>query len=425
MVSVKGGVAMQDGNQANASGSGTPERASEHIDLGVRQQLADAFKGRADRLVVMAGLVNLLIVAIICAGAYAFYFADDLLVRDIANPVSEIARASNKAAGANQELAGILKNTETVLSVRQSLKDFEGKIGGAADPSFKAERDLEASLRLLTGLSAKLSENQKAQERVSEGISDAIKNIRISGDWRAVPDKPASWDADGNFPWRYLDSWKRKFRDKEIRAAYEFMAPLVELEDKRSDIWDEERGLKDDMASLAAKISAQDDLRLTEMKKLAAALEDEIRVRVVPELKRIGGQLENGIQQARDGQARLATMASTVDSALTKVTKLSEDFRTFSIYSSLGTRISILALLIFLVQILVSLYRYNMRLASYYRAREDALRAVKTDTVAAFGRLADVMTPQGVDFGKEPASPLQQVNDLGKAIAQNLPKTQR
>ena len=179
------------------------------------------------------------------------------------------------------------------------------------------------------------------------------------------------------------------------------------------------------MASLAAKISAQDDLRLTEMKKLAAALEDEIRVRVVPELKRIGGQLENGIQQARDGQARLATMASTVDSALTKVTKLSEDFRTFSIYSSLGTRISILALLIFLVQILVSLYRYNMRLASYYRAREDALRAVKTDTVAAFGRLADVMTPQGVDFGKEPASPLQQVNDLGKAIAQNLPKTQR
>jgi hypothetical protein len=62
--------------------------------------------------------------------------------------------------------------------------------------------------------------------------------------------------------------------------------------------------------------------------------------------------------------------------------------------------------------ILVSLYRYNIRLAAFYTARADVLR-LKSDTmtVTDFAILAAALSPN-LEFGKAPQPPLAQLVDL-------------
>ena len=82
------------------------------------------------------------------------------------------------------------------------------------------------------------------------------------------------------------------------------------------------------------------------------------------------------------------------------------------------TRFGTIILVIFLVSILVPLYRYNVRLGAYYDARADALALMggSNITAARFTEFADALTPSH-DFGKAPATPAQQVIELAKAIA--------
>jgi hypothetical protein len=85
------------------------------------------------------------------------------------------------------------------------------------------------------------------------------------------------------------------------------------------------------------------------------------------------------------------------------------------IYSS-GTvlRICVVALLIFLTQILVSLYRYNSRLIAFYCSRRDALTLVGGDP-QAMKPLVALLFPTLLDFGREPRHPFQEFGGLLKS----------
>ena len=78
------------------------------------------------------------------------------------------------------------------------------------------------------------------------------------------------------------------------------------------------------------------------------------------------------------------------------------------------TRFGILVVVIFLVQILVGIYRYSLRLAAFYAARGDAL-------IAAGGRQKDLggwgddMLPAMIDFGRQPVTPAQYMIDMMRA----------
>ena len=85
-----------------------------------------------------------------------------------------------------------------------------------------------------------------------------------------------------------------------------------------------------------------------------------------------------------------------------------------------ATRIAVIALLVFLLQIVVNLYRYSTRLSGYYRARGDAIVLMKA---AADGQpngltglnLPDVinaLSPDSVAFDKAPPSPTQHIADV-------------
>jgi len=72
--------------------------------------------------------------------------------------------------------------------------------------------------------------------------------------------------------------------------------------------------------------------------------------------------------------------------------------------------------LLFLVQILVTLYRYNMRLASFYDARIDALKLAGSSTIKELGELIMHLSPEQLDFGKTPATVTEQAFDLAKTL---------
>ena len=78
-------------------------------------------------------------------------------------------------------------------------------------------------------------------------------------------------------------------------------------------------------------------------------------------------------------------------------------------------RVTTILLIAFLVQILVSLYRYNTRLAGYYDARADAVLMTRF-AGAEFDKLVDLLSPDRFDFGRQPRSPASNAVELAREI---------
>ena len=80
------------------------------------------------------------------------------------------------------------------------------------------------------------------------------------------------------------------------------------------------------------------------------------------------------------------------------------------------TRFETLILIIFLVNILINLYRYNIRLSVYYDSRADSLlllyQNIDSDNYA---KLAETMNPQILDFGKNIIYPTTQALEMLKS----------
>jgi hypothetical protein len=71
------------------------------------------------------------------------------------------------------------------------------------------------------------------------------------------------------------------------------------------------------------------------------------------------------------------------------------------------TRIGVVLIIVFLVQILIGLYRYNARLVTFYNSRRDALQ-LWDGKPASIEKMQKIMAPN-IDFGKEPKHPLEDI----------------
>lgn len=85
--------------------------------------------------------------------------------------------------------------------------------------------------------------------------------------------------------------------------------------------------------------------------------------------------------------------------------------------STLTTRIGSVLLLIFLVQILLSVYRYSVRLETYYDSRADALVIYGGSSEEQLERLVSVLSPDKIEFGKTPTTPTEHAVEAVKNIA--------
>ena len=75
------------------------------------------------------------------------------------------------------------------------------------------------------------------------------------------------------------------------------------------------------------------------------------------------------------------------------------------------TRFGILFMMIFIMQVLVNLYRYTMRLSAYYLSQADAFLLAGEDSKALM-ELLPALSPAQVDFGKPPTTPMGEVSKL-------------
>jgi hypothetical protein len=83
-------------------------------------------------------------------------------------------------------------------------------------------------------------------------------------------------------------------------------------------------------------------------------------------------------------------------------------------------RFGSIIILLFLVQILVTLYRYNVRAAAFYDGRADALQLPRTSDLTLAGMI-EILTPTALDFGKMPSTPLNEVLGAIKGLADKIP----
>ena len=88
-----------------------------------------------------------------------------------------------------------------------------------------------------------------------------------------------------------------------------------------------------------------------------------------------------------------------------------------------AVRIGVVAIVLLLVQIFVSLSRYNMRLAGFYDARADAILYLNPkelplglEKVGALETLMATLSPDAVDFGKAPKGMMDQAIQLARNV---------
>ena len=84
-------------------------------------------------------------------------------------------------------------------------------------------------------------------------------------------------------------------------------------------------------------------------------------------------------------------------------------------------RLAIVVLLLFLVQVLVGLNRYNTRLAAFYLARADTLLLLPDSTdqtpLDAVERVTQLLSPDQLDFGRTPKAVAQHAVELVRALS--------
>lgn len=142
------------------------------------------------------------------------------------------------------------------------------------------------------------------------------------------------------------------------------------------------------------------------------------------DLKRRGAPLS--LQQGPMERVETALMDQqrALESVQEIVTARANDFTTSTTISVLSTRIGIVLMILFLVQILVTMYRYNSRLAAHLEGRAVALQlaSLKQDQPWSIAELVNLFGGDSVDFGKLPPTAIQSFADVLKTAAVSVRK---
>ena len=120
---------------------------------------------------------------------------------------------------------------------------------------------------------------------------------------------------------------------------------------------------------------------------------------------------EAGIKDLKESTVHLEAVASLIKQ-MDERPPVMYPQQTYFLVSTVTTRVGIIVLLLFLVQILVPLYRYNMRLAAFYDARADAITLVENRPSEQLETLVSLLSAEAIDFGKSPVPPREKALKL-------------
>lgn len=119
---------------------------------------------------------------------------------------------------------------------------------------------------------------------------------------------------------------------------------------------------------------------------------------------------------------RLDKNTQELNHAINSLKERESNYMTYITFAStLATRIGAILILIFLVQILIRLYRYDTRLAAYYDARANAIELHMHDTTLPFDKIINLLSPDLYDIGS-PKSPSESLINLYQRLQPNNSK---
>lgn len=159
------------------------------------------------------------------------------------------------------------------------------------------------------------------------------------------------------------------------------------------------------LSQLEATKKPFDDRTLAQLDASFATLEDDQKA--VDRLHLVEQNIEKQSAQD-DADRRLGNRRESVaeNTASTKLQLIQTSI----------TRFGTISLIVFLVGIVSGLYRYTVKLAAFYQAQADALTMSSTiNKLSDLRLLSHILTPK-LDFGKQPATPTDQMIDLLNAV---------
>jgi uncharacterized protein (DUF2267 family) len=124
------------------------------------------------------------------------------------------------------------------------------------------------------------------------------------------------------------------------------------------------------------------------------------------------------VKKANVAMNDFARSAKVVAEALDRTIKKQapEDSQMALLARAISTRVMAVILTIFLVQLLIGLYRYNTRMAAYYDGRADALELSQGAKKEMLEILVPLLSAETIDFGKGPSSPIERAVEVTKAV---------
>lgn len=408
------------GENGGTLNEGTPEgpEADEllPVDPADCKIVAQTLVQRAVRLTVASVFIVVLIIFLLVAGAFAFFFADELLVRDIARPAEALVSAAGSLTKERANFESIKAKVDSLKPIKSVLIDFDKRISVSGERLKRLDKDLENVLTQIGALSTKLDNvNNKYNETFPEERR-VIERLVESGNWNKTKGAPKVWPAEGGERQRLLRKWVDSYEKKGTRKQYAFVAPLANIRKYRDRLYNEEREGERELRGHAERIAQISKVRVNGWKSVKKEIDSRIQTTITPELKTMSGKMDDLFEQSSTIVKNVKQSGDKIDQSANDIKITKEKFGNFAIYTSLLTRVSILAILVFLVQILTSMYKYNMRLASHYKARADALNLTNAGGVRQIGDLVDLLMPKNIDFGTPPKTPMEHVADSTKSF---------
>lgn len=422
---------------------------------------------RASVMRMQSYVVLLLVVGTIGIGSYFFYFAGQLAEDKLEGVVADLLGLRQSVSEAldrsREELTQIGVDYSTSrLAIDQSSDRLISSTIALAEKvdSIAAEvRDVDAFLRSLETLnleqvrSSLEADLERASRQLISTSDDVVQTLReewtqqggkeadlpigcaITGKSSAISefdeiecpfeDYPpshsafatcfgrATSDVTTGIPTTTFTCRRQLFSVPEpnfIGAVSPFMSVLVEME----------RGLE---------VFDQAEVKFSTL-EVSAAPEIDSFVGSFEELRSLtdsfpGSELPDSINIDLGILQSLSDTLSEIESASQSMSffgigELTEDQSFYNFVDETTIRVTVVVLIIFLVQILVNLFRYSTRLAGFYDARADALKiAINSGisiTSSDFHALVMSLAPDNIDFGRGQKSPIDSAVELSRQI---------
>jgi hypothetical protein len=115
-----------------------------------------------------------------------------------------------------------------------------------------------------------------------------------------------------------------------------------------------------------------------------------------------------------NGDAMILALKTVVDMDIKNMSGF--DLRSFTF------KVGILVLIVYVMQIMLSFYRYNSKLIAFYGSRREAFIMAAGDLVK-FREYCDILFPLNVDFGKAPENPVKSLGDALSSFMKSHQKT--